>query len=318
MKKLIYLLPVVLLMYACGGGGLAGSSDNVLASADDSLCYAIGAITANNFKDQGLNLNSTAYRQGFDDAAKDAGYLTKEGLDKVFAQFSMEMQMKGQMKQMNPGAENTPFMINVDTLSYAMGMDLFSNIKDSGIDLNSAAIYEGNADAYTEAAAKLTDDQIKEHMEGFSKKMQAVAQAKQAEALPKNIAKGVAFLAEKEKEADVKKTESGLLYKVVKQGSGPKPKATDKVEVHYHGTLIDGTVFDSSVDRGEPIEFPLNRVIPGWTEGVQLMPKGSKFTFYIPYNLAYGERGSPPKIEPGAALVFDVELLDINKPAKPK
>ncbi len=313
MKKLLYLLPAVLLMYACGGGGVAGSGDNILASADDSLCYAIGAITANNFKDQGLNLNSTTYRAGFDAAANGNGYLSQDALDKVFAQFSMEMQMKAQMKQMNPGGENTPFSINVDTLSYAMGMDLFNNIKDSGVNMNSAAIYAGNADAYVDAASKLTDDQIKGHMEAFSKKMREVAMAKQAEQLPKNIAVGAAFLAEKEKENGVKKTESGLLYKVVKQGNGPKPKATDKVEVHYHGTLIDGTVFDSSVDRGEPIEFPLNRVIPGWTEGVQLMPKGSKFTFYIPYNLAYGERGSPPKIEPGAALVFDVELLDINK-----
>ncbi len=317
MKNLIYLLPAVLMMYACGGG-VAGSGDNILASADDSLCYAIGAITANNFKDQGLNLNSTTYREGFDAAAKESGYLSAEALDKVFAQFSMEMQMKAQMKQMNPGGENTPFSINVDTLSYAMGMDLYNNIKDSGVKMNSSAIYSGNADAYTEAASKLTEDQIKDHMSAFSKKMQEVAKAKQAEQLPVNIAKGTAFLAEKEKEDGVMRTESGLLYKVVKQGNGPKPKATDKVEVHYHGTLMDGTVFDSSVDRGEPIEFPLNRVIPGWTEGVQLMAKGSKFTFYIPYNLAYGERGSPPKIEPGAALVFDVELLDINKEAKAK
>lgn len=314
MKKLLYLLPVVLLMYACGGG-VAGSGDNILASADDSLCYAIGAITANNFKGQGLNLNSTTYREGFDAAAKESGYLSAEKLDEVFAKFSMEMQMKAQLKQMNPDAADTPFSINIDTLSYAMGMDLYNNIKDAGINMNSSALYSGNADAYQEAASKLTEDQIKTHMEAFSNKMRKVAEAKQAEQLPINIQKGADFLAAKEKEDGVKKTESGLLYKVVKQGNGPKPKATDKVEVHYHGTLIDGTVFDSSVDRGEPIEFPLNRVIPGWTEGVQLMAKGSKFTFYIPYNLAYGERGSLPKIEPGAALVFDVELLDINKVA---
>ncbi len=315
MKNLIYLLPVVLLMYACGGSGV-GSNDNVLVSADDSLSYAIGAITAKNFKDQGLKLNSTTYREGFDAAEKGSGYLSKEALEKIFAQLTKEMQMKAQMKQMNPGGENTPLSINIDTLSYAMGMDLHNNLKDSGIKMNSAAIYAGNADAFTEDPAKLTEEQIKTHMTAFSKKMQEVAMAKQAEELPKNIAEGAAFLAGKEKEAGVKKTASGLLYKVVKQGNGPKPKATDKVEVHYHGTLMDGTVFDSSVDRGEPIEFPLNGVIPGWTEGVQLMAKGSKFTFYIPYNLAYGERGSGPKIGPGATLVFDVELLDINKNAK--
>lgn len=123
---------------------------------------------------------------------------------------------------------------------------------------------------------------------------------------------GEKFLAENAKKEGVITTASGLQYKVLHQGDGPKPKATDSVNVHYRGTLIDGTEFDSSYKRNAPISFPLNRVIPGWTEGVQLMPVGSKYEFYIPYHLAYGERGAGGAIPPFAALIFEVELLAIE------
>ncbi len=127
-----------------------------------------------------------------------------------------------------------------------------------------------------------------------------------------NLEKGVAFLAENAKKAGVTTTASGLQYEVLQSGSGEThPTASSTVRVHYHGTLIDGTVFDSSVERGETISFPLNRVIPGWTEGVQLMKVGDKFRFYIPSNLGYGER-SAGKIPPGSVLIFDVELFEIN------
>jgi FKBP-type peptidyl-prolyl cis-trans isomerase len=124
---------------------------------------------------------------------------------------------------------------------------------------------------------------------------------------------GVKFLQENKTKEGVVETKSGLQYKVVTMGDGAKPSATDTVKVHYHGTLIDGTVFDSSVQRGEAIEFPLNRVIKGWTEGLQLMPIGSKFIFYIPSELAYGEASPSPLIKPNSTLIFEVELLDIRK-----
>lgn len=123
---------------------------------------------------------------------------------------------------------------------------------------------------------------------------------------------GEDYLAENAKRPEVTVTDSGLQYEVLKEGGGNSPTATQTVEVHYHGTLLDGTVFDSSVDRGETIEFPLNRVIPGWTEGVQLMKEGAKYRFFIPYDLAYGPRGSAPKIPPYAALIFDVELFKVK------
>ena len=136
-------------------------------------------------------------------------------------------------------------------------------------------------------------------------------EAKEAEKNKGLAAEGEAFLAENAKREGVSVTESGLQYEVVTMGEGEKPTAESKVKVHYHGTLIDGTVFDSSVQRGEPIEFPLNGVIKGWTEGLQLMPVGSKFILYIPYQLAYGEQGAGELIGPYEALIFEVELLEI-------
>lgn len=149
--------------------------------------------------------------------------------------------------------------------------------------------------------------------EDAQKYITTMLEARSAEKNKNFAAKGEAFLAANATKEGVITTESGLQYKVVTMGKGAKPTATDKVRVHYHGTLIDGTVFDSSVERGEPLEFPLNAVIKGWTEGLQLMPVGSKFILYIPYQLAYGERSQGDKIGPCEALIFEVELLDIVK-----
>ncbi len=131
------------------------------------------------------------------------------------------------------------------------------------------------------------------------------------EKLDAEIARGQAFLAENKNRPEVTETASGLQYEVMVQGDGPKPGPTTKVTTHYHGTTIDGKIFDSSVQRGQPLSFGLNQVISGWTEGLQLMPVGSKYKFFIPYNLAYGERGAGGAIPGGAALIFEVELIAI-------
>ena len=154
-------------------------------------------------------------------------------------------------------------------------------------------------------------------MMAFQQLMEAKMAAK-AEALTKeNIAAGAKYLEENKKREGVKVTESGLQYEVLTAGSGPKPAASDTVSVHYHGTLLDGTVFDSSVERGVPAEFAVGGVIPGWTEALQLMPTGSKWKVVIPSELAYGPRGAGRDIGPHATLVFEVELLDIKKAAVP-
>jgi FKBP-type peptidyl-prolyl cis-trans isomerase len=142
-------------------------------------------------------------------------------------------------------------------------------------------------------------------------------EAKQKQAGEKNKTEGVKFLEDNKKKSDVKTTASGLQYKVMKEGTGAKPKATDTVSVNYRGTLIDGTEFDSSYKRGQPATFPLNGVIKGWTEGVQLMKTGSKYQFFVPANLGYGERAVSPDIGANATLIFEVELLEIKPPATP-
>jgi FKBP-type peptidyl-prolyl cis-trans isomerase len=202
--------------------------------------------------------------------------------------------------------------------SYSIGADIGSNFKRQGIEVDTKAMAAGLADAVA-GKTQLTDAEIKETLNAFRMEMMEKMQAKAKVAGETNLKEGEAFLAANAKKDGVKATPSGLQYKVVKAGTGKNsPKATDTVKVHYHGTLIDGTVFDSSVERGEPVSFPLNGVIPGWTEGVQLMKEGDKFQFVVPAKLAYGEQGAGGKIGPNSTLIFDVELLSIEKPEAAK
>ncbi|MCC5843773.1 MAG: FKBP-type peptidyl-prolyl cis-trans isomerase [Verrucomicrobia bacterium] len=168
----------------------------------------------------------------------------------------------------------------------------------------------GLSDKLSAKDAAYTQEQIAEAFQLFQQMQQQSQQAAGGNAA-ENLAAGQAFLQENAEKDGITTTDSGLQYEVIQEGEGAKPAATDTVTVHYTGRLLDGTVFDSSVQRGEPIEFPLNRVIPGWTEGVQLMAPGAKYRFWIPANLAYGEQG-PASIGPNQVLDFDVELLQIN------
>ena len=192
--------------------------------------------------------------------------------------------------------------------SYAIGFNVGSSISHDGIALDYEAFVQGMKDAYA-GTNKFTDQQMQEIFSGIQAELQAKQmeeQAKQQAAVPAEIEKGAKFLADNKKNPGVKETESGLQYMVLQEGQGEHPVATSKVTVHYTGKLIDGTVFDSSAT------FPLNRVIPGWTEGLQLMTPGSKYRFFIPYNLAYGEQGAGATIPGGATLIFDVELISFD------
>lgn len=192
-------------------------------------------------------------------------------------------------------------------LSYIVGENMATQLKNDGIDLDTDALVLAVNDVLAGNTSRLSPADKQSTVE----ELQALSQEKQAAAQVKNKAEGEAYLAENAKKDDVTVTDSGLQYKVLSSGDGAKPKATDTVTVHYHGTLIDGTVFDSSYDRGEPAVFPVNGVIAGWIEGLQLMGVGDKFELTIPSNLAYGPQGSGASIGPDSALIFQVELLAI-------
>ena len=195
----------------------------------------------------------------------------------------------------------------MDKLSYALGLSMGNNFKSSGIQTLSVTDFANGVKAvYEGEKPEMTYDEAKQVINDFFTQMQR-------EVNDRNRAEGEAFLAENKKKSGVVVLPSGLQYEVLTEGKGKKPAATDRVQCHYHGTLINGTVFDSSVQRGEPAVFGVSQVIPGWVEALQLMPVGSKWRLFIPSNLAYGEHGAGDAIEPNSALVFDVELLDIVK-----
>ncbi len=204
--------------------------------------------------------------------------------------------------------------VDMEKLSYFFGSNIGRQMAGQGFKPNYEALKQGLQDAVEGKPARYKQDEIAPVMEQFKAAMEQLAAQREAKAAKVSAE----FLANNGKRKEVTTTASGLQYEVLKAAEGPKPKATDMVTVHYHGTLTNGTVFDSSVERKEPASFPLNGVIPGWTEGVQLMSKGSKFKFVIPGNLAYGEQGSPPTIGPNETLVFEVELLEIGNPEAPK
>ncbi len=199
-----------------------------------------------------------------------------------------------------------------DSASYAIGKDIYQNWLQQNLGINGAAAGQSLIDCY-KGQNTWSNDMMRPLLTRFQQefeKRQHAEQEKMMAGKDDNIAAGKKFMTENALNKSVYTTKSGLQYKVLKKGTGRKPKANERVKVHYTGTLIDGTKFDSSVDRGEPIEFNLDQVIPGWTEGLQLMEEGSTYMFYIPYNLGYGEQPMGA-IPPGSTLIFEVELIKI-------
>ncbi|HTP80225.1 MAG TPA: FKBP-type peptidyl-prolyl cis-trans isomerase [Bacteroidota bacterium] len=195
-----------------------------------------------------------------------------------------------------------------EKFSYSVGLDIGRNMVQRAEDIDADVLVRGIRDALSGATPLLTDQQIEETM----KQYQAEMMEKQGVAAERNKKTGEAFLAENKKKEGVVTLPSGLQYKILKAGSGPKPTAGQSVECNYRGTLIDGKEFDSSYKRGQTITFPLTNVIKGWSEALQLMPVGSKWQLFVPSDLAYGDRGAGNDIEPGATLIFEVELVSIK------
>jgi len=213
-----------------------------------------------------------------------------------------------------------PIKTNKDSVSYSLGLQWGATLAKDSIEVDIDIIADGMADALSNKEKSLTMEQAATILQELVMKLQSKQEAQQQKDMEEFAKKGESakadgekFLAENKGKPGVMTTASGLQYKIEKPGSAAKPGPNDKVKVHYKGTLIDGSTFDSSYDRNEPIEFPLNGVIPGWTEGLQLIGEGGKIILYIPYSIGYGERGNPPVIPGFSTLVFEVELLKITK-----
>ena len=201
----------------------------------------------------------------------------------------------------------------MDKLSYALGLGIGTQLAQLGAqDINVQDFMQAVEDMLHGKKSQLSQSEAQKLVNDFFQKQEERQMAQRREAGKAAREAGEKYLEENAKKEGVKVTPSGLQYQVIKEGTGRKPKATDTVKVHYEGFLTDGTVFDSSIQRGEPISFPLNGVIAGWTEGLQLMAEGSKYRLFIPYNLAYGEQGAGASIPPYAALIFDVELIEVQ------
>jgi len=205
-----------------------------------------------------------------------------------------------------PGGSSVELNTKLDTVSYIMGLNFGRNIKRNGMgEVNYEALNQAIKDILSDSETKIETQKASIILSTYVKQLRN-------EKWVKHLEEGKNFLAENGAKEGVITTESGLQYTILKQGDGPKPTAGDRVSTHYHGTLLNGTVFDSSVERGEPISFAVNGVISGWTEALQLMPVGSKWKLFLPSKLAYGARGSRPKIPPHSTLIFEVELLGIE------
>ena len=206
----------------------------------------------------------------------------------------------------NVDTSNSELLTQMDSVSYSLGVSVANNLKSSGFEtIESSAISAAFNDVFSENDVKISEEDANALIQDY---FMELSQKKSQEATNK----GQAFLDENASKEGVVTTASGLQYQVLTEGQGAKPVASDEVTVHYHGTLIDGTVFDSSVDRGQPATFPVGGVIQGWVEALQLMNVGSKYKLFIPSNLAYGERGTGGSIGPNETLIFEVELLSIN------
>ena len=302
-----WTLLVSLLLIACEAEKKELATENERSSY--SFGYTIGKDVVRGLEKLSLELNSDAYCKGVMEAAAGGGTLyTSEEIQQTLQAFQKEREVSDNER------------LNY-SLGYAMARDVVEGLRrNGGIEIDPNAFSTGIRDCILKTEPRMTKEEIDAVMTSLKQRMierqQARMKARASRPNPgqmaeKNKEEGRRFLADNLTKEGVEEQPSGLQYKMTRVGSGKSPSATDKVTVHYRGTLLDGNEFDSSIKRGEPATFPLNRVIRGWTEGLQLMKEGAKCVFYIPSHLAYGDRGNP-SIPPGATLIFEVELLKVN------
>lgn len=302
-----WILLVSLLLIACEAEKKELATENERTSY--SLGFTFGEEVAKGLDKIQIPLDADAYAKGVREAVAGGGTLyTREEMEQTLLAFRQEKDVPERQK------------LNY-SLGYAVGRDIINGLRrNTGVEIDPDAFSLGVKDRVTKTDARMAEEEVAAAVAAFKQKMFARQQEQMkargarpniGEMAMKNKEEGRQFLAENRTKDGVVELPSGLQYKMTREGTGKSPSATDKVTVHYRGTLLDGAEFDSSIKRGKPATFPLNGVIRGWTEGLQLMKEGAKYVFYIPSHLAYGDR-SIPRIPPGSTLIFEVELLKVN------
>ncbi|MFC2118861.1 FKBP-type peptidyl-prolyl cis-trans isomerase N-terminal domain-containing protein [Bacteroidota bacterium] len=295
-KSLLFIVTVVAVLFSsCSSSG----QKNVKLNTEiDSVSYAIGIGISNSLRlDQGIEkINPELFAQAIEEVIYDKELsMNQLNMNAVLGAFSQKLQMR--LQQQNPqdtlAQQGDLFsgQEEIDSVSFYLGVYFGNNYKNAGMDeFNVQALTKAVYSVYNDEEYLISIENSNLVLDTYFNKLQAVVAEKNLIEAEKNLEEGIAFLEKNKKEDGVVSLENGMQYKVLKEGTGRKPSETDEVTVHYHGTLIDGTIFDSSVDRGTPASFPVNGVIQGWVEILQLMPVGSKWKVFIPGQLAYGER----------------------------
>ncbi|WP_147652344.1 FKBP-type peptidyl-prolyl cis-trans isomerase N-terminal domain-containing protein [Vulcaniibacterium gelatinicum] len=310
MKALMRGVAALLTLAALAAVSLAVAQDKTtLATEREKVGYMIGLDVGRSISPVGPDLDMAAFERAIVNAFAGGKPLLDEAESRNVAQALMQ-RIAARSGRAQPG-QPVPEVAK-DKVGLLVGTDVGRSLAPIKAEFDLPLFLQGVRTVLAGGKPLLSDEEANALRQSFSRRLQEKMQAEAAALAQKNKQEGAAFLAKNKTVKGVYTTPSGLQYMVLRQGAGPRPKPTDVVRVNYHGTRLDGTVFDSSYERGQPAEFALNQVIPGWTEGVGLMPVGSKYRFWIPAELAYGENG-PPGIGPNATLVFDVELLDIRK-----
>ena len=305
MKNFLYTLAATLLLLAT----FSQASAQNLKTQTDSIAYALGQSLGEATVKDGIKLDHKLIRKSFDASMEGTSSMT----DEDFRGLMKSLQNELVSRERKPFTKTDQPKINLDSVALGLGYSIATNFKRSGMELSGKLLGKGYRDGLDSKKTRLdsaTVQQLMVRMQALQQEGLAEQQRIESE---KNQEEAEAFLEENKLKEGVVETESGLQYKVEREGSGDSPTESDRVEVHYKGYLINGEVFDSSYERGEPATFPLNAVIKGWTEGLQLMKPGGKNVFYIPAELGYGARGQGGTIGPNALLIFEVELLEVKK-----
>ena len=291
----------------------AGKEKQVLGSEREKISYMVGMDVGRSLAPVGPDIDLAALERSVRHAFDGGKPLLSEAETKATGQLMMQ-RMAARKGENAPGTPpgSSPPAVAKDKVGLLIGADVGRSLAPIKAEIELPLFFQGLRTTLANGQPLLADAEADALRKAFSERMQAKIQADAAQAGSKNQADGTAFLAKNKLVKGVFTTPSGLQYMVIRQGAGARPRPSDKVRVNYHGTLLNGTVFDSSYDRGEPVEFGLDQVIAGWTEGVSMMPIGAKYRFWVPAELGYGAKGTPGgPIGPNSTLVFDVELLGI-------